>query len=117
MIHEGCVVLFRFPNTDHTAGKLRPALVVRELPGRHDDWLICMISSRMTMLVSGIDEIINESDNDFIPSGLKTPSVIRACRLAVVNAGVLSGIIGSVGEERLSRIRSKLAHWIAAGSL
>lgn len=26
-------------------GMLRPALVIRELPGAYEDWLICMISS------------------------------------------------------------------------
>ncbi len=45
MISEGQIVLFRFPQTDQQAGKLRPALVVRKLPGRYEDWLISMISS------------------------------------------------------------------------
>lgn len=42
MIFEGQIVLFRFPQTDQTEGKLRPALVLRRLPGKFDDWLICM---------------------------------------------------------------------------
>ena len=33
MIAEGQIVLFRFPQTDQEAGKLRPALVLRRLPG------------------------------------------------------------------------------------
>ena len=44
MIAEGQVVLFRFPQTDQTIGKLRPALVIRQLPSFYHDWLICMIS-------------------------------------------------------------------------
>ena len=47
MIQEGQIVLFSFPQTDQVAGKLRPALVVRSLPGAHNDWLICMISTRL----------------------------------------------------------------------
>ena len=39
MIREGQIVLFRFPQTDRTSGKLRPALVIRKLPGQYDDWL------------------------------------------------------------------------------
>ena len=35
MIREGQVVLFRFPQTDQVSGKLRPALVLRRLPGPH----------------------------------------------------------------------------------
>jgi len=45
MISEGQVVLFKFPRTDLQEGKLRPALILRELPGKFNDWLICMISS------------------------------------------------------------------------
>jgi mRNA interferase MazF len=41
----GQVVLFPFPKTDATPGKLRPALLLGKLPGRHGDWLACMVSS------------------------------------------------------------------------
>ena len=37
MIREGHVVLFRFPQTDQSRGKLRPALVVRKLPGQRGE--------------------------------------------------------------------------------
>jgi hypothetical protein len=43
MIAEGQVVLFRFPQTDQTEGSLRPALVLRQLPGQYNDWLICKL--------------------------------------------------------------------------
>ena len=51
MIEGGQVVLFTFPKTDQAAGKLRPALVLQSLPGSHDDWLICMISSQLRQQV------------------------------------------------------------------
>lgn len=47
MIREGQIVVFEFPQTDQKVGKLRPALVVRQLPGSYDDWLLCMISSQL----------------------------------------------------------------------
>ncbi|OPY67119.1 MAG: hypothetical protein A4E57_02489 [Syntrophorhabdaceae bacterium PtaU1.Bin034] len=47
MIAEGQTVLFRFPQTDQQEGKLRPALVIRKVPDRYEDWLVCMISSRV----------------------------------------------------------------------
>lgn len=47
MISEGQIVLFRFPQTDQQSGKFRPALVVRKLPGRYEDLLVCMISSQL----------------------------------------------------------------------
>jgi mRNA interferase MazF len=36
MIREGQVVLFRFPHTSQVAGKLRPALIIRKVPGPHE---------------------------------------------------------------------------------
>ena len=32
MISEGQITLFKFPQTDLQAGKLRPALVLRKMP-------------------------------------------------------------------------------------
>src|SRR5690606_14982271 len=79
----GQIVLFRFPQADLAAGKLRPALLLGALPGPYDDWLICMISSQLRHFTRDFDEIVTEPDSDFSQSGLKAPSVIRAGRLAV----------------------------------
>jgi len=113
VIHEGQVVLFRFPQTDQASGKLRPALVLRELPGPHGDWLICMISSQLSQQTPFLDEILNQSDSDFAQSGLKTSSLIRAGRLAVVEGRILLGVIGKIDPQRLARIRNRLVRWLS----
>ena len=112
MIQEGQITLFAFPQTDQITGKLRPALILRSLPGQHGDWLICMLSSQLHHEVPELDEIIHDTDNDFSQTGLKVTSLIRVTRLAVVSADILEGAIGSLSEERLNRIRSRLADWI-----
>jgi len=112
VIREGQVVLFRFPQTDQTAGKLRPALVLRRLPGPHDDWLICMISSQLDQKVPDFDEVMRPGDGDFVGSGLKAASLVRVSRLAVVAGRLLLGSVGEVSAHRLSRIRKSLAEWI-----
>lgn len=112
MIKEGQIVLFRFPQTDQAQGKLRPALVLRRLPGPYDDWLICMISSQREQQIQNFDIIINEKDADFEQSGLKTASVIRISRLAVVNITALLGSIGYISSNRLNKIKSILSEWI-----
>jgi mRNA interferase MazF len=112
MIQEGQVVLFRFPQTNQAPGKLRPALVIRRLPGPHDDWLICMISSQLSQQISEFDEIISGEDTDFEQSGLKTSSIIRISRLAVVNKSVLLGSVGNISARRLNLIKSKISDWI-----
>ena len=112
MIQEGQITLFAFPQTDQASGKLRPALILRSLPQPHDDWLICMISSQMHHEVPEFDKIIRDTDPDFSQTGLKTTSLIRVTRLAVVSADLLEGTIGTLSEERLNRIQSRLADWI-----
>ena len=112
MIREGQVVLFRFPQTDHSAGKLRPALILRKLPGQYDDWMICMLSSQLTQQIPEFDEFIDSDDEDFEKSGLKMPSIVRLSRLAVVDENILLGTIGNISASRLDNIKKKLSSWI-----
>lgn len=113
MKQAGQIVLFRFPQTDLEEGKSRPALLLAQLPGAHDDWLICMISSQTRYFVPEFDEIVRESDPDFSESGLKVASVIRIGRLAVVQGEILLGAIGQIAPKRLQRIKERLADWLA----
>jgi mRNA interferase MazF len=112
MIQAGNIVLFRFPQTDQSRGKLRPALILRKLPGLYDDWLICMISTQLSQQIDGLDEQIRKEDQDFKASGLKAASLFRVSRLAVVEQSIFVGSIGVISPERLSRIKTLLANWI-----
>ncbi|HWQ68769.1 MAG TPA: type II toxin-antitoxin system PemK/MazF family toxin [Patescibacteria group bacterium] len=116
MIRSGQLALLSFPQTDQAVGRLRPTLVLCPLPGPYDDWLVCMISSQLRHEVTGIDEVVREADPDFADTGLKTASVIRVTRIAVVSADILHGTIGKLNEERLTRIRTRVADWILGAS-
>ena len=83
-----------------------------KLPRDYDDWLICMISSQLGQFIPDFDEIISVDSQDFDESGLKTNSVIRIGRLAVVNGEILLGSIGQIGSDRLQHIKSRLGQWI-----
>jgi mRNA interferase MazF len=88
---------------------------VAKLSGSYDDWLIAMISSQTNQYIEGIDEILENESIDFTQSGLKTKSVIRSTRLAVVSGEILMGVIGEISLERLTRIRKNLSEWIRTG--
>lgn len=47
MREEGQIVLVSFPNTDFSSPKLRPALLLKKLPGDFEDWLLCLISTKL----------------------------------------------------------------------
>ncbi len=105
-------MLFRFPQADLAQGKLRPALLLGRLPGEFEDWLICMISSRLTRYIEGFDEIVKPGDDDFGKSGLKIASVIRVGRLAVIDGESLLGAIGEIDLVRLRRLKHHVVDWL-----
>jgi mRNA interferase MazF len=72
MILEGQIVLFHFPQTDQKNEKVPAALILRKLPGKFDDWLICMISSQLHQAIPDLDEIINLKRTSFPANGFKT---------------------------------------------
>ncbi|MBI1880527.1 MAG: type II toxin-antitoxin system PemK/MazF family toxin [Chloroflexi bacterium] len=111
MKKSGQIILFQFPQTNMAQGKLRPGLLLGKLPGPYDDWLVCMISSQLHQQIKDFDEVVDKNDPDFSRSGLKTTSLIRVARLAVIDGGILLGTIGEVDAERLKRIKVRLSEW------
>ena len=71
-----------------------------------------MISSQVRHDVPEFDEIVREQDSDFATSGLKVAGVIRAGRLAVVEADILLGAAGEIATDRLQRIKTRLSQWL-----
>lgn len=112
MKQAGQIILFKFPQANLVQSKLRPALLIGKLPGNYDDWLICMISSQVYHYIPDFDEIVQEKDPDFVESGLKTVSVIRVERLAVIEGSILLGAVGRISPDRLQRIKIHLANWL-----
>lgn len=110
----GDVVLIRFPRTDLLAGKLRPALVIASAPGRFEDVLLALISSRIQQAIPDFDEVIDPADADYGASGLKVRSVVRLARLATVESAVISARLGTISPERLRRLTARLADWMQA---
>jgi mRNA interferase MazF len=108
----GELVLVRFPEADLAAGKLRPALVVANAPGRYSDVLLALVTSRGHQEVPDFDEVILSTDADFAATRLKTTSVIRLVRLVTVEADIIEGRLGSISPPRLSRIRQRLIEWL-----
>ena len=108
----GQIVLFRFPQTDLSPGSLRPSLLIAPIPSSYDDWLVCMISTQLHQAIPNFDEIILKTDADFPQTRLKSESVIRLSRLAVVSETIFVGKLGEISPTRLERVKENLADWI-----
>ena len=71
------IALARFPFTDQGSAKLRPVLILAEVPGSYRDYLVLFISSQLHQAVAGVDIVIGPRDAAFAASGLKPVSVFR----------------------------------------
>lgn len=84
----GSIVLTRFPFTDLSGDKRRPALVVSRDDPRRTDVVVCFITS------------VPRAGPDMAPiapspgTGLKAPSVVRFDKLATLDPTVITGKLG-----------------------
>jgi len=50
--------LFKFPLTNQSTGKRRPAVLLKKIPSQIGDWLVCMVSSQLHHEVQGVDIVV-----------------------------------------------------------
>ncbi len=95
----GSIVLARFPFTDLSGAKRRPALVV-SADGRKSDLVVSFITSVLR-------DTAYSAPIDATPlSGLKTASVVLFDKLATLNLTVIDGRIGSVSADWIAQHRA-----------
>ena len=104
---EGDIILTPMPQSDG-ARKNRPALLLRTLPP-FGDYLVCGISTQLRQAVPEFDEIVRDTSDDFVDSGLIASSVIRLGFLAVMPKRRIVGTIGSIAAERHKRLLHALS--------
>ena len=107
-MNRGTIVLAKFPFTDLTSAKRRPAIVLSSKISTVNDVIVAFISSVIPVELSETDLLIDRQHQDYLISGLKSPSVIKLDKLATLNTSVLSGEIGRVSATTLSDINKKL---------
>jgi mRNA interferase MazF len=108
-VKPGDVVLIALAQIGGTAPKLRPALLLGDLPGPYQNLLLCGISTQLHQFVAQWDEFVRASDADFAASGLHRDSVIRLSYLHAADPSEIAGVIGSIEPARLSRLRQRLS--------
>jgi mRNA interferase MazF len=96
----GSIVLTRFPFTDLSGAKRRPALVVSCENERGSDLIVCVITSTPR---AGPDMASLAATHG---TGLKVPSVARFDKLATLDRAVIAGKIGDAPAEWLGSHRT-----------
>ena len=113
---EGDIILTSLSQADGKI-KLRPAILLRELPDVYADILVCGVSTQLHLAVEGFDEIIHSDDSNFHSSGLLGSSLIRLGYLAVRPRNTISGSIGAISQERYLRLLKKLCDCLCKRNL
>jgi mRNA interferase MazF len=108
-VSPGDVVLISLPQLGGGAAKLRPALLLADLPGPYQNLLLCGISTQLQQIQPNWDELIQPGDADFAASGLHQASVIRLSYLYAADPSEIAGKIGSIDTSRLQRLRQRLS--------
>ncbi|MBE9581783.1 MAG: type II toxin-antitoxin system PemK/MazF family toxin [Proteobacteria bacterium] len=103
---RGEVWLVRFPFTDLTSTKLRPALVWAV---HGEDIIVVGIFSRVpagTLRKSWL--LIEDQHSDFSRIGLKKTSVVKAEKIAVVHESVFQKKLGSLPTKLMVQVQKAL---------
>ncbi len=108
-MNPGDVVLIPLPQFGGAAHKLRPALLLTNLPGPYQNLLLCGISTQLHSLQKNWDELVDAGDADYASSGLHQPSVIRLSYLYAADPSEIAGVIGAIEPLRLERLRQRLS--------
>ncbi len=94
----GSVVLVRFPFSDLSSSKLRPAVVLAGV--ERDDWILCQITSNPysdTMAV----EI---AESDFAGGSLMRTSYARPGKLFSANTSLMERQVGTLKQSKVSGV-------------
>jgi mRNA interferase MazF len=104
-------VLVRFPFSDLSQAKLRPAVVLADV-GR-GDCILCQITSKPYGDGSSI-----ELDNDAFASGsLRVISYARPAKLFTANQNLITSHVGALKAAALRRIAQAVANIVNTGKL
>lgn len=108
-MNPGDVVLLSLVDASGSGAKLRPTVLLANLPGPYQTLLVCGISTRPQAIRPQWDEPIQPGDADFPSSGLHQASVIRLSFLRAATRGEIRGAIGTIDAARLLRLLTRLA--------
>lgn len=91
----GSIALVRFPFSDLSASKLRPAVVLAGVD--HDDWILCQITSNPYYDMRAVEI----TDADILKGSLARTSYIRPGKLFSTNTAIMHRIIGTLNHLKL----------------
>ena len=100
----GAVVLVRFPFSDLSQSKLRPAVVL--VAAGRGDWVLCQVTSNPY----GDARAIALAATDFAAGSLQVISYVRPGKLFTANSRLMVAEIGKLTDKALARVIDAVVH-------
>lgn len=107
----GAVVLVRFPFSDLSQTKLRPAVVLADA-GR-GDWVLCQVTSKPY----GDTQAIKLDDSSFSAGSLRVLSYARPGKLFTANQDLLISEVATLESQTSKQIVDAVVNLLRAGSV
>ena len=110
IVKRGSVVLIRYPFTDLTGAKVRPALVRTpdHLLLRLEDVLCLCISAVMPEELLPTDFVLEPGHASFLNTGLKRRSVLRMHKLALLHKALVLRVLGEGDQLLMHEVNQRL---------
>ncbi len=104
----GDIVLVRFPFSDLSQSKLRPAVTLAD--AGHGDWVLCQITSNPYS-----DSLaVQLSIDDFLEGSLPVTSYARPSKLFTANQDLLISQVGHLKTEAFKRVIEAITDFLHA---
>lgn len=103
--NPGDIVLVKFPFTNLSSSKVRPALV---LSIKKEDMIVMGIFSKVPEQLEDSWVIIEENTSCFKQTGLKKRSVVKTEKIAIIHQSVIRKKLGSLPIKVMELIKSTL---------
>ena len=94
----GNVVLVRFPFSDLSSSKLRPAIILASA-GR-EDWILCQVTSNPYSDARAVELV----DDDFASGSLRRLSYARPSKLFTANISIMATSAGHLSQKALGGV-------------
>lgn len=103
---KGAIILVRFPFTDYTSTKLRPALIIST--NNQSDVCVAFISSVIPFPLEESDYFLSKDNPNFSLTGLRKESVFKMRKIATIDSNLVVGKLGILSGGLLQIMNQKL---------
>lgn len=109
MIKRGDIILIKFPFTDLTSVKIRPALVISsdKYNNASNDAIFMLITSKISNSFME-DLLVDSTHSEFSATGLKQSSLFKIDRIVILSKAIAAKKLGVAGPQIINEISLRL---------